>query len=191
MQDEPVRVPEALAGILADAAALGFEMSCENRTGAMLATLAASKPAGRILELGTGAGAGAAWLLDGMSADARLISVEIDPRVQAVAVARLGADPRVSFESADVDGWLTDYDGEPFDLAFVDCLPGKFHRLDDVLALLRPGGLYVGDDLLPQPTWPAEHQERVDGFLDRLPRVAGLRATAMAWGSGLVVGARI
>jgi predicted O-methyltransferase YrrM len=184
-------VPEALAGILADAAALGFEMSCENRTGALLATLAASKPGGRILELGTGAGAGAAWLLDGMTADARLISVEIDPRVQAVAVARLGADPRVTFESADVDGWLTDHHGEPFDLAFVDCLPGKFHRLDDVLALLRPGGLYVGDDLLPQPTWPAEHQERVDGFLDRLPRVVELRATTMAWGSGLVVGARI
>jgi predicted O-methyltransferase YrrM len=60
-----------------------------------------------------------------------------------------------------------------------------------VLALLRPGGLYVGDDLLPQPTWPAEHQERVNRFVDRLPQVAGLRATAMAWGSGLVVGARL
>lgn len=68
MDDAPVRTPAALAAILADSATLGFAMSCQPRTGALLATLAASKPGGRILELGTGTGAGAAWLLDGMTA---------------------------------------------------------------------------------------------------------------------------
>lgn len=191
MDDTPARTPAALAAILAESAALGFAMSSEDRTGSLLATLAASKPGGRMLELGTGTGAGTAWLLDGMSADARLTTVEIDPGVQAVAVQYLGSDARVSFEIADARTWMCGYDGEPFDLAFVDCRPGKFHHLDDLLAFLRVGGLYVGDDLLPQPTWPDDHQARVDAFLDRLPCVEGLRATTLAWASGLVVGVRV
>lgn len=190
MDDTPVRRPAALASILADSAACGFAMSCEDRTGSLLATMAASKPGGRLLELGTGTGAGTAWLLDGMDPTAHLTTVEIDRALQAIAVAHLGADPRVSFETGDADTWLSTYDGEPFDMAFVDCRPGKFHRLDDLLALLYVGGLYVGDDLMPQPTWPPEHQDRVDGFLACLPTVAGLRYTTLAWASGLVVAVR-
>jgi len=191
VDDTPSRTPAALAAILADAVALGFAMSCDDRTGSLLATLAAAKPGGRILELGTGTGAGAAWLLDGMNVDAQLTTVEADPAVQAIAVNHLGADPRVSFQTSDADTWLSAYDGEPFDLAFVDCRPGKFHRLADLLALLRVGGLYVGDDLLPQATWPPGHQERVDGFLSHLPEIENLRVTTMTWASGLVLGTRI
>ena len=55
--------PAALSRIEARAAALGFDMSSDPKVGALLATLAASKPRGRSLELGTGAGVGAAWLL--------------------------------------------------------------------------------------------------------------------------------
>jgi predicted O-methyltransferase YrrM len=191
MDDTPTRAPAALPAILADAAARGFAMSCEERTGSLLSTLAASKPGGRLLELGTGTGAGAAWLLDGADTTASLTTVEVEPDVQAVAVERLGADPRVTFVTADADQWLSTYDGEPFDLAFVDCLPGKFHRMDGVLALLRPGGLYIGDDLLSRPTWPAEHEERVATFLAGLPHVPRLRSTTLAWASGLVVGVRV
>ncbi|WP_173038954.1 O-methyltransferase [Phytohabitans flavus] len=190
MDDSPTRRPAALAGILADAEAREFVMSCEARTGSLLATLAASKPGGRLLELGTGTGAGAAWLLDGAEAGARLTTVEVDPDVQAVAVKHLGLDPRVTFVTADADEWLSTYDGEPFDLAFVDCIPGKFHRMDEVVALLKPGGLYIGDDLLPHPGWPAEHHDRVDAFVAGLPLVPGLRTTTLAWASGLVIGVK-
>ena len=191
MDDTPTRIPPVLDAIMNDSAALGFAMSCETRTGALLAALAASKPGGRILELGTGTGAGAAWLLDGMTCDATLTSLEIDCEVQAVASLHLGGDPRVTFESADAHDWLCDYQGEPFDLTFVDCRPGKFHNLDMLVQLLRPGGLYVGDDLLPQATWPNDHQQRVDAFLAGLPNVDGLRAVTMAWASGLVIGVRL
>lgn len=190
MNDTPPHAPVRLAAVLDDSAPLGFALSCEPRTGALLATLAASKPGGRLLELGTGTGVGAAWLLDGMDANARLISVDLDPTVQTVARTHLGSDPRVTFETSDADAWLSGYQGEPFDLVFVDCRPGKFHALDRVLGLLRPGGLYVADDLLPQPTWPEGHQERVDAFLDRLPHISELRIITLAWSSGLVVGAR-
>jgi hypothetical protein len=46
-------------------------------TGLFLRTLAASKPAGRFLELGTGTGVATAWLLDGMDHASRSCSMPI------------------------------------------------------------------------------------------------------------------
>jgi len=76
-------------------------------------------------------------------------------------------------------------------LAYVDCRPGKFHRLDGLIELLEPGGLYVVGDLFPQTTWPPGHQHRVDTLLAHLPETTNLRATPLRWASGLVLGARI
>ncbi|MGW2471584.1 O-methyltransferase [Streptomyces sp. NPDC001665] len=192
MHDVPYQRPPQLDGIFNDAASTGFAVSCEDRTGSLLATLAASKPGGLFLELGTGVGAGAAWLATGMDATARLVSVEQDPAVQAIARKHLGGDPRIDFVTGDADAWLSEQGpGERFDFACVDCRPGKYLRLADLLALLRPGALYVVDDMLPQVTWPDGHQCRVDGFLERLPGVPNWRATPIVWASGLVVAARI
>ncbi|MER6635762.1 O-methyltransferase [Streptomyces microflavus] len=191
MDDRPYFRPAALGAILADATRLGFAMSCEDRTGSLLATLAASKPGGHLVELGTGVGAGASWLLHGMRPDARLTTVEMDPEHQAVAAGHLGHDTRVSFVTANADAWLDSYAGPPLALAYVDCRPGKFHRLDDLIGLLEPGGLYVVDDLLPQPTWPSDHQARVDNFLAHLPECSNLLGTTATWASGVLVGTRI
>ena len=76
-------------------------MASEPRTGALLAALAASKPGGRLLELGTGTGLGTAWLLSGMDTDARLDTVDTDREVVAVARRHLGSDPRVTFHVMD------------------------------------------------------------------------------------------
>ncbi|MCM1964860.1 class I SAM-dependent methyltransferase [Streptomyces sp. G1] len=189
MHDVPYFRPPELSGILADSAGIGFAMSCEDRTGSILATLAASKPGGRFVELGGGTGAGAAWLAMGMDADARLTTVEVDPAVQDIARRHLGTDPRIEFVTADAGDWLTEATGT-YDFAYVDCRPGKYLRLPDLLTLLAPGALYVVDDMNPQPTWPDDHQPRVDGFLRDLPDVPNLRATPMHWASGLVIAAR-
>src|SRR5258705_12723757 len=72
----------------ARAAAHGFELSCEPPVGRLLATLAASLPAGaRVLELGTGAGVGTAWLVSGLlpRTDVTVTSVELDPAISAIA----------------------------------------------------------------------------------------------------------
>ncbi|MFJ9887292.1 O-methyltransferase [Streptomyces sp. NPDC091287] len=191
MDDRPYFRPAALDAILADATRLGFAMSCEDRTGSLLATLAASKPGGHLVELGTGVGAGASWLLHGLRPDARLTTVEMDPEHQAVAAGHLGHDARVSFVTANAEAWLDSYAGPPLALAYVDCRPGKFHRLDDLIGLLEPGGLYVVDDLLPQPTWPSDHQARVDDFLAHLPERSNMLGTSATWASGLLVGTRI
>ena len=71
--------PPALSAITAKTAELQFSMGSEPLVGAMLRTLAGSKPKGRFLELGTGTGIGTAWLLSGMDRDSTLISVDIDP----------------------------------------------------------------------------------------------------------------
>ncbi|MET9607090.1 class I SAM-dependent methyltransferase [Streptomyces sp. NPDC006512] len=191
MDDTPWYRPAALDGILADAAAQGFAMSCEDRTGSLLGTLAASQPGGQIVELGTGVGAGAAWLLHGMDSTARLTTVEMDPHSQAVAVRHLGEDPRVTFHNMNADRWLDGYDGPLLDLVYVDCRPGKFRRMGDLLTLMRPGGIYLVDDLMPQATWPADHQPRVDKFLEQLPGIPNFTSTALRWASGLVIGVRI
>ncbi|MFJ5084773.1 hypothetical protein [Streptomyces sp. NPDC088706] len=60
-----------------------------------------------------------------------------------------------------------------------------------MIGLLAPGGLYVVDDLLPQPTWPSGHQARVDDFLAHLSEHPNLLGTAATWASGLLVGTRI
>ncbi|WP_419707968.1 O-methyltransferase [Promicromonospora sp. NFX87] len=189
MNDAPLTRPHILDVIQESAARLGFRMSCEERTGALLATLAASKPGGRFLEIGTGVGAGAAWMASGMDASSRLTTIEFNPGLHAAAAVTFFDDPRVELVCADASEWLREYDGEPFDLAFVDWRPGKFYQLDTLLNLLAPGGLYVVDDLLPQDTWPENHPERVDQFLEAWPR-AGMVATPMSWASGLLVAAK-
>jgi predicted O-methyltransferase YrrM len=78
-------VPHALAAIQSDTPAIGFQLASEPTTGSLLRALAASKPGGRFLELGTGTGVGTAWLLAGMDRHSRLVSVDTDPEVQNIA----------------------------------------------------------------------------------------------------------
>src|SRR5678815_6119361 len=91
------RQPPAVTGILNATRMLGFNMASEPKVGALLATLAASKPAGRFLELGTGTGHGTAWLLSGMDPASILDAVDTDADVVAVAQRYLATDTRVRF----------------------------------------------------------------------------------------------
>src|SRR5262245_31456088 len=87
--------PSQLLALQQATAASGFPMPSESLTGALLRSLAASKPGGRLLELGTGTGLATSWLLAGMDAKATLTSVDNDAAVQAIAQHYLGSDPRL------------------------------------------------------------------------------------------------
>jgi predicted O-methyltransferase YrrM len=184
------RQPATLGAIVADTAALSFDMISEAKVGALLATLAASKPAGRILELGTGTGHGAAWLLSGMDAAATLDTVDTDERVVSVARRHLGTDARVRFHVMDGAEFLASRAPGAFDLIYADAWPGKFSHLDAALARLRPGGIYVIDDLLPQPNWPEGHASKVPALVDDLEGRPGFTTVRMAWASGLMMAIR-
>src|SRR5580704_16829856 len=117
-----VQPPETLAGILTRTSELGFELASEDRTGALLRTLAASKPGGRFLELGTGTGVATAWLLEGIDDRSTLISVDNDGTVQAVARDSLGADNRLTLVTTGGLDFLRDERPESFDLVFGDAM---------------------------------------------------------------------
>jgi predicted O-methyltransferase YrrM len=166
---------------------LGFKMASTRRTGAMLRALAASKPGGRILELGTGTGAGTAWLLQGMNANSSLDTVDNDAASVAVAKRHLGHDPRIRFHLVDGSAFLRDRAQERFDLVFADTWPGKFTDLDAALSLLDPGGLYVIDDMLPQPSWPEDHAPKIPRLMEQLASRADLALWPLDWDTGVVV----
>lgn len=182
-------IPPQLSAIEAATAALGFGMASDRATGALLAALAASKPGGNLLELGTGTGVATSWLLHGMDAAARLLSLDNDAAAQAVAAAHCGADPRLTLLTEDGDTSLARLHaaGERFDLIFADTWPGKFRLLELTLDLLKPGGFYVVDDLLPQPNWPPNHGERVERFLAKLCQRPDLVITQLDWSTGLLL----
>ncbi|MFD8740080.1 O-methyltransferase [Streptomyces sp. NPDC059618] len=190
MDDVPSRFPSSLPALRAAALAAGFTMSCDERTGSLLAALAAARPGGRVLELGTGVGEGAAWLLSGMDSASELVTVELDKAVQKNAQVQLESDPRVTFVAQDAGAWLQDYDGQPFDLVFADTWPGKFTHLEQALNLVAPGGTYLIDDLAPQPGWPPEHGAAVDRLVARLEEREDFRCVRMAWASGLLMAMR-
>ena len=185
-----MRPPAALADITRESERIGFTMASEPKTGSLLRTLAASKPEGRFLELGTGTGVAAAWLLDGMGERARLDTVDNDATAAEIARRHLGGDPRISFHIADGSSFLAAQRSSQFDFIFADAWPGKFTDLDRALSLLKPGGLYVVDDLLPQPNWPKGHAAKVPALIAQLESQTGFESTSIEWASGLMILAR-
>ena len=180
------RQPPGLADILNDTRALGFNMASEPKVGALLAVLAASKPGGRLLELGTGTGHGTAWLLSGMDPGATLDTVDTDPDVVAVAQRHLNGDGRVTFHVMDGAEFLLKATAQ-FDLIYADAWPGKYSQLNEALSLLRPGGVYVIDDLLPQSNWPEGHAAKVPVLIDDIERREEFVTVRAAWASGLML----
>jgi predicted O-methyltransferase YrrM len=172
---------------LRDTEALGFNMTSEPKVGGLLAVLAASKNGGRFLELGTGTGHGTAWLLSGMDAASTLDTIDTDPAVVEVARRHLGADNRVTFHVMDGAAFLQEQSSRRFDFIYADAWPGKFSDLDAALSLLRLGGFYLIDDLLPQASWPDGHAPRVPALIDDLERRAEFTTIRLAWASGLML----
>ncbi len=191
MNDEPTYRPPATGPILAETKAVGFTMASEPKTGSLLRTLAAAKPAGQLLELGTGTGYATAWLLAGMDAASHLTSVESEARFREIAKKHLGDDPRVRFVLSDAAEYLAGAKRASFDLIFADTWAGKLTHLDDALALLKPGGLYVVDDMLPQPGWPPEHGKKIARLLDELAARTDLILTHLSWATGIVLATKV
>ena len=162
-------------------------MAIDVPTGTLLRALAASKPGGRFLELGTGTGSSTAWLAAGMDSASSLLSIDNDAVASQVAQDALSGDARLEFRIEDGAAFFRQYEGPPFDFVFADAMPGKFEVLDEALGLVAPGGIYVGDDLLPQPNWPDNHQPRVDAFIARMTGDPAFQTTYLDWSTGILI----
>ena len=185
--------PAVLKNIEEATKSIGFTMGSDQQTGSLLRTLAVAKPSGSFLELGTGTGLSAAWLLDGMDAQSRLTTVDKNENHTAIARRFLGHDSRVTFVTMDGIAFIDSMraQGKTFDFIFADMQPGKFEHLDETLELLAPGGLYVIDDLLMLSSWGEAHVSSVYRLISVLEQRKDLRITKLNWSVGLIIAAKI
>ena len=165
----------------------GFTMASDVQTCSLLRTLAATKPAGKFLELGTGTGLSTSWILDGMNNNASLISIDNDPTFLEIARSKLGSDNRLQLLQFDGDEWITANADQRFDYIFADTWHGKYLLLDETLSMLNTGGLYIIDDMLPQPNWPGGHDEKARNLIGLLEKRTDLILTKMIWATGIIV----
>jgi predicted O-methyltransferase YrrM len=167
----------------------GFTMASDPKTCSLLRTLAGTKPAGRILELGTGTGLSTAWILQGMDSSAVLTSIDNDAVFLDIAADYL-KDSRLSLINQDAGLWIENNKQMMFDMIFADTWHGKYLMLDEVLNMLSPGGLYIIDDMLPQSNWPEGHHEKALRLLEVLDERTDLNITRQCWASGIVIASK-
>ena len=179
--------PAAYAGIKDATEHNGFSMPSEVLTCSLLCTLAVSKPGGNFLEIGTGTGLSTAWILEGMNADSALISIDNDAQVQQIANNFLGSDNRLQFVCTDGADWITANANLKFDYIFADSWPGKYLLLNETLNMLANGGLYIIDDMLPQPNWPAGHSDKANQLMIELDKRTDITLTKLNWASGIII----
>ncbi|GGF34943.1 O-methyltransferase [Echinicola rosea] len=186
-----VDVPAIYPRILAKSKEIGFTMPSDQYIGALLKTLMWSKPGGNFLEMGTGIGLSLAWMVDGLSDNSTLTTVDNDPALAAIATDFFGHDKRINVVCADGSEWIKTYSGDKFDLIFADAWPGKYSDVDEILALLKIGGFYIIDDMDKQPNWPDGHEENVEKLVDALQSRTDITLCKMNWSTGLVVAVKM
>ncbi len=179
--------PAAYNKIMEATAASGFTMASDILTCSLLRTLAATKPGGKLLELGTGTGLSASWILDGMDAASSLVSVDSDPAFINIAYQYLKEDQRLQLVTVDGGEWVATNREQKFDYIFADTWHGKYLLLAEVLAMLKPGALYIIDDMLPQPNWPEGHAEKADKLIQQLAERKDLVLTKQVWATGIII----
>jgi predicted O-methyltransferase YrrM len=158
-------VPEAieryLSGLNRNSDALLDEIARGNVTrglplvdpevGALLRVMAISSGAARVLEIGTAIGYSGIWLAGALPADGTLLTLEMDEERAREArdnFLRAGLADRVSVIVGDARLKVAKVSG-PFDLIFQDGDKMLYTPLlDRLVALLRPGGLLITDNVL-------------------------------------------
>ncbi|MDB5025928.1 MAG: methyltransferase protein [Mucilaginibacter sp.] len=187
IEEVTTEYPSAYDSIKKATQACGFLQMSEISTCTLLKTLAASKPGSRFLELGTGTGLATAWILDGMDKDSTLMSLDNEESLLHIAKENLGVDKRLTLICADGNEWIKKNSRLKFSFIFADTWPGKYMLLNEALEMLEKGGIYIIDDMLPQPNWPEGHADKVAGLLQALDDRQDLAVTKMGWASGVVI----
>jgi predicted O-methyltransferase YrrM len=158
-------VPDAIEGYLAQLNHAGDpvleEIARGNATrglplvdaevGALLRVMATAIKASRILEIGTAIGYSGIWLARALPADGLLLTLEMNEERAREArdnFARAGVSDRVSVIVGDAQLKIAKVSG-PFDLIFQDGDKTLYTPLlNRLVALLRPGGLLITDNVL-------------------------------------------
>ena len=122
-----------------------------------------------------------------MNLASTLVTIDVDSAAQQIALEILGNDKRLEIRTEDALAYLTRNSVARFDLVFADAMPGKYEGLEHALAVVKPGGFFVIDDLLPQANWPDGHTAKVPVLIERLAANPAFQMVPLAWASGIVV----
>ena len=122
-----------------------------------------------------------------MDAHSKLTSVDNDPLFLDIAKSSLGIDNRLTLILQDGGKWVEENRDQKFDYVFADTWHGKYLLLEEVLSMLNKGGLYIIDDMLPQPNWPEGHQEKAIKLVADLEAREDLLLTKQVWATGIII----
>ena len=184
-------LPSAYEAIELATKASGFNMASDIQTCSLLKTLAASKPSGKFLELGTGTGLSTSWILAGMDRNSTLLSIDNDEKFLDIADRYLSQDSRLALVLADGEEWVENNPEMRFDYIFADTWHGKYLLLDEVLEMLNKGGIYIIDDMMPQPNWPEGHDQKAKNLIKDLEARKDLVLTKQVWATGIVIAVKL
>jgi len=107
----------------------------------------------RVLEIGTFIGVSALYMARSLPANGRLVTIEKFPEFAEIARRNFranGCDERIDLRVGDAHDLIRDLDPtEPFDLVFIDGNKERYaDYFDSLEPFVRPGGLFVVDDVL-------------------------------------------
>ena len=187
MKDNIEIYPKYFQEIMEATKNIGFEQLSDNQLGSFLSTLITSKPNSKILELGTGSGLSTVWILNGMDKNSTLQTVDNDEQLVNIAKQYLSNDKRVEFFLENGEDLILRTKPNSIDFIFADTWPGKYNHLEETLNLLKSGGIYLVDDMLPQENWPDGHNIKADNLVQYLENRDDLNCTKLNWSTGIII----
>ncbi len=187
-------------GIRAHARAKAAEIGCvavSPGAGAVLRTFAAAIDAKNVVEIGTGAGVSALWLLEGMNSEGILTSIDNEAEHQLIAkdaISQAGISSNrvrlIHGNSQEVIDQLTE---SAYDLVLISGKPLELSaHLERAQKLLRPGGLLIIDralwnDKLADSAQHDPETSAIRGVVENLALNEDLIGALLPVGGGLLV----
>lgn len=187
MKDTVSVYPMVFDKLLEETTNIGFDQLSDPMLGSLLSTLSATKPGGKFLELGTGSGISTAWILQGMDSSSSLTTIDNDKKLVTLAKQHLGEDRRVKFIVGESEHLILDAEPNSIDFIFADAWAGKYSYVNETLALLKDGGIYLVDDMMPRASWPEGHSDKADHLIQYLESREDCLMTKISWSSGIIV----
>jgi predicted O-methyltransferase YrrM len=157
-------------------------LNITSETGELLAILAQSMKARRVLEIGTSNGYSTLWLADAVkAASGSVVTVEVSPTKAEMArhnIERSGLSPWVQLEVVEAGKFLRRQPPASFDLLFLDADRAQYIAWWPLVqSVLAPGGLLVADNAV-------SHAAEMHGFIAQVQATSGWRSLVIPIGNG-------